>query len=163
MSWQLQFDVFVCFSVMESYEDFIQRHYNSHYNDDDEDDDDDSQRPSSLIVFHGARVLPPLVWASSYSYLLIIHAHMLMCVCLLAEWAAERWDETTARNSHESDDEEEEERGRVSRQREFLRHFIWPDADYYVYLMVNKFIMLLLLKLQSKNHTSKQLTSNLLF
>ncbi|XP_048056883.1 centriolar coiled-coil protein of 110 kDa isoform X2 [Megalobrama amblycephala] len=46
---------------MESYEDFIQRLYNSHYNDDDEDDDDDSQRPSSLIVFHGARVLPPLL------------------------------------------------------------------------------------------------------
>ncbi|ROI15597.1 Transcription factor MafG [Anabarilius grahami] len=50
----LGFDV----SVMESYEDFIQRLYNSHYND---DDDEDSQRPSSLIVFHGARVLPPLL------------------------------------------------------------------------------------------------------
>jgi len=44
---------------MESYEDFIQRLYNSHYNND--DDDEDSQKPSSVIVFHGARVLPPLV------------------------------------------------------------------------------------------------------
>ncbi|XP_077085952.1 uncharacterized protein cp110 isoform X2 [Siphateles boraxobius] len=46
---------------MESYEDFIQRLYNSHYNNDDDDDDDDSQKPSSVIVFHGARVLPPLL------------------------------------------------------------------------------------------------------
>ncbi|KAG1950259.1 centriolar coiled-coil protein of 110 kDa [Pimephales promelas] len=44
---------------MESYEDFIQRLYNSHYNND--DDDEDSQKPSSVIVFHGARVLPPLL------------------------------------------------------------------------------------------------------
>ncbi|XP_058647158.1 centriolar coiled-coil protein of 110 kDa isoform X1 [Onychostoma macrolepis] len=47
---------------MESYEEFIQRHYNTH-NDDDEDEDDPQTpvTPSSVIVFHGARVLPPLL------------------------------------------------------------------------------------------------------
>ncbi|XDV51111.1 hypothetical protein PO909_020053 [Leuciscus waleckii] len=48
---------------MESYEDFIQRLYNSHHNhnDDDDDDDDDSPKSSSVIVFHGAHILPPLL------------------------------------------------------------------------------------------------------
>ncbi|XP_073682252.1 uncharacterized protein cp110 [Garra rufa] len=47
---------------MESYEDFIQRHYNTH-NDEDEDEDhlQTPVTPSSVIVFHGTRVLPPLL------------------------------------------------------------------------------------------------------
>ncbi|XP_067288338.1 uncharacterized protein cp110 isoform X2 [Pseudorasbora parva] len=46
---------------MESYEDFIQRVYNSHYTNDDDEDDDDSQTPSSVIVFRGSHVLPPVL------------------------------------------------------------------------------------------------------
>ncbi|XP_050979366.1 centriolar coiled-coil protein of 110 kDa [Labeo rohita] len=48
---------------MESYEDFIQRLYNTHNDEDDEDEDDPQTpvTPSSVIVFHGTRVLPPLL------------------------------------------------------------------------------------------------------
>ncbi|XP_026111797.1 centriolar coiled-coil protein of 110 kDa-like isoform X1 [Carassius auratus] len=49
----------MCFRVMENYEDFIRSRYNT-LNDED-DDEDGPLTPSSLIVFHGARVLPPLL------------------------------------------------------------------------------------------------------
>ncbi|XP_057217856.1 centriolar coiled-coil protein of 110 kDa isoform X2 [Triplophysa rosa] len=45
---------------MESYEDFIQRHRESPADDDDEDEESVS-KPSSVIVFHGVCVLPPLL------------------------------------------------------------------------------------------------------
>lgn len=47
-------------SVMESYEEFIQRHSESP-DDEDEDDEESVRKPSSLIVFHGVCVLPPLL------------------------------------------------------------------------------------------------------
>ncbi|KAK2874729.1 hypothetical protein Q8A67_021882 [Cirrhinus molitorella] len=50
---------------MESYEDFIQRHYNTHNDEDEGDNDEDdpqtSVTPSSVIMFHGTRALPPLL------------------------------------------------------------------------------------------------------
>lgn len=56
---------------MESYEDFIQRYYNGDHG----DAEDEPRTPvtsSSLIVFHGARILPPVVKTSLlYSYKLI--------------------------------------------------------------------------------------------
>ncbi|XP_016300835.1 uncharacterized protein LOC107657305 isoform X1 [Sinocyclocheilus anshuiensis] len=42
---------------MESYEDFIRSRYNTH----NDEDEDEPVTPSSVIVFRGARVLPPLL------------------------------------------------------------------------------------------------------
>ncbi|XP_056323891.1 centriolar coiled-coil protein of 110 kDa [Danio aesculapii] len=46
---------------MESYEDFIQRCYNSNNADDAEDEPHTPVTSSSLIVFHGASILPPVL------------------------------------------------------------------------------------------------------
>lgn len=56
-TFECSFDVF--FSVMESYEDFIQRHRESPA--DDDEDEESVRKPSSVIVFHRVCVLPPLV------------------------------------------------------------------------------------------------------
>nr|XP_021335607.1 uncharacterized protein si:ch73-100l22.3 isoform X2 [Danio rerio] len=47
--------------VMESYEDFIQRCYNSNNDDEAEDEPHTPLTTSSLIVFHGACILPPVL------------------------------------------------------------------------------------------------------
>lgn len=46
---------------MENYEDFIRSRYNSLKDEDEEEDEDEALTPSSVIVFRGARALPPLV------------------------------------------------------------------------------------------------------
>ncbi|XP_043108865.1 centriolar coiled-coil protein of 110 kDa isoform X2 [Puntigrus tetrazona] len=51
----------VSFRAMESYEDFIRRHYHTGDDEDDEDEPQTPVSPSSVIVFRGARVLPPLL------------------------------------------------------------------------------------------------------
>lgn len=46
---------------MENYEDFIRSRYNTLKDEEEDEDDDEALTPASVIVFRGARALPPLV------------------------------------------------------------------------------------------------------
>lgn len=83
----------LCFRVMENYEDFIRSRYNSLK--DEDDDEDEVLTPASVIVFRGARALPPLVWvssSSSSSHYICRYVNECVLISLMSSSEA-RWDD----------------------------------------------------------------------